>query len=132
SGLAAALRALGAAVVELPAIRIVPRIDTEEVGAAVADLHSYALVCLTSPNGVRLLFEAMGEQGRDAPALAAATVAAIGPGGAARTRSDRRRGRRAGGGGVARRGARRGPDRGQAGARSPGRRGPRHPPGGAS
>jgi uroporphyrinogen III methyltransferase / synthase len=86
SGLAAALRALGAAVVELPAIRIVPRIDTEEVGAAVVDLHSYALVCLTSPNGVRLLFEAMGEQGRDARALAAATVAAIGPGTAAALR----------------------------------------------
>ncbi len=50
---------------------------------AVADLHSYALVCLTSPNGVRLLFEAMAEQGRDARALANATVAAIGPGTAA-------------------------------------------------
>src|SRR6185312_3292710 len=36
--------------------------------------------CLTSPNGVRLLFEAMAEQGRDARALANATVAAIGPG----------------------------------------------------
>ena len=50
---------------------------------AVADLHTYALVCLTSPNGVRLLFEAMAAQGRDARALANATVAAIGPGTAA-------------------------------------------------
>src|SRR5262249_1129548 len=41
------------------------------------------LVVLTSPNGVRLLFEAMAEQGRDARALANATVAAIGPGTAA-------------------------------------------------
>ena len=35
---------------------------------------------MTSPNGVRLLFEAMAAQGRDARALANATVAAIGPG----------------------------------------------------
>jgi uroporphyrinogen III methyltransferase/synthase len=86
SGLAARLRALGAEVVELPAIRVEPRLDTEEVRQAVADLHSYALVCLTSPNGVRLLFEAMETQGRDARALASATVAAIGPGTAAALR----------------------------------------------
>jgi uroporphyrinogen III methyltransferase/synthase len=83
SGMAATLRALGAEVIELPAIRIEPRIDSEDVRDAVHDLHSYALVCLTSPNGVRLLFEAMAEQGRDARALANATVAAIGPGTAA-------------------------------------------------
>ena len=83
SGLSAILRGLGADVVELPAIRIEPRLDVPEVREAVADLHSYALVCLTSPNGVRLLFEAMAEQGRDARALANATVAAIGPGTAA-------------------------------------------------
>ena len=46
-------------------------------------IHSYALVCLTSPNGARLLFEALAERGRDARALANATVAAIGPGTAA-------------------------------------------------
>ena len=83
SGVARALGALGAEVVELPAIRIVPRLDAPEVRDAVAALHSYALVCLTSPNGVRLLFEAMAAQGRDARALANATVAAIGPGTAA-------------------------------------------------
>ncbi len=83
SGLAATLRALGAEVVELPAIRIEPRLDSAEVRDAVESLYSYALVCLTSPNGVRLLFEAMAAQGRDARALANATVAAIGPGTAA-------------------------------------------------
>jgi uroporphyrinogen III methyltransferase/synthase len=83
SGLAQALGALGAEVVELPAIRIEPRLETDEVRAAVAALHTYALVCLTSPNGVRLLFEAMAVGGRDARALANATVAAIGPGTAA-------------------------------------------------
>ena len=86
SELADRLRALGAAVVELPAIRIEPRIDSEEVKTAVANLHAYALVCLTSANGASLLFEAMEAQARDARALAAATVAAIGPGTAAALR----------------------------------------------
>jgi uroporphyrinogen III methyltransferase/synthase len=83
SGLAARLRGLGAEVVELPAIRIEARIDAEEVRRAVNDLHTYALVCLTSPNGVTLLFEAIDAAGLDARALASATVAAIGPGTAA-------------------------------------------------
>jgi uroporphyrinogen III methyltransferase/synthase len=80
SGLSATLRDLGAEVVELPAIRIVPRIDTDEVDRAVKRIGDYALVCLTSPNGVRLLFEALDAAGLDARALAGATVAAIGPG----------------------------------------------------
>jgi uroporphyrinogen III methyltransferase/synthase len=80
SSLAATLRGLGAEVVELPAIRIKPRIETPEVRDAVVRLGDYSLVCLTSPNGVRLLWEAMGAAGRDARALAGATVAAIGPG----------------------------------------------------
>ena len=83
SGLAAALRALGAEVIELPAIRIVPRLDSPDVRDAVQSMHAYALVCLTSPNGVRLLFDALAAAGRDARALANATVAAIGPGTAA-------------------------------------------------
>jgi uroporphyrinogen III methyltransferase / synthase len=83
SGMAATLAGLGADVVQLPAIRIEPRIESPEVREAVASLHSYALVCLTSPNAVGLLFDAMAAQGRDARALANATVAAIGPGTAA-------------------------------------------------
>jgi uroporphyrinogen III methyltransferase / synthase len=80
SGLAATLRELGAEVVELPAIRIEPRIDSDEVRAAATAIGVYELICLTSPNGVRLLFEAISEAGLDARALAGATVAAIGPG----------------------------------------------------
>jgi uroporphyrinogen III methyltransferase / synthase len=83
SGLAATLGALGAEVVELPAIRIVSRIDTPEVRDAVQAIHAYALICLTSPNAVRLLFDALAEAGRDARALGNATVAAIGAGTAA-------------------------------------------------
>jgi uroporphyrinogen III methyltransferase/synthase len=80
SGLARAVAALGAEVVELPAIRIESRLDSDEVRRAADEIYSYALVCLTSPNGVRLLFEALANAGRDARALANATVAAIGPG----------------------------------------------------
>jgi uroporphyrinogen III methyltransferase/synthase len=80
SALAATLRGLGAAVVELPAIRIEPRILSPEVRAAAAAIADYDLVCLTSPNGANLLFEALADAGLDARALAGATVAAIGPG----------------------------------------------------
>jgi uroporphyrinogen III methyltransferase/synthase len=98
SGLAATLRGLGAEVVELPAIRIEPRIDSEEVRSAVERIGDYELIVVTSPNGVRLLFEAMLAAGLDARALAGSkrqqaggaepgagvetgtAVAAIGPG----------------------------------------------------
>jgi uroporphyrinogen III methyltransferase / synthase len=80
SGLGATLRDLGAEVVELPAIRIEPRIEAEEVRAAAAAIGIYELVCLTSPNGVRLLFEAIAAADLDSRALAGVTVAAIGPG----------------------------------------------------
>ncbi len=59
SGLAATLRDLGAEVVELPAIRIEPRIESEEVRRAVAAIGEYALICVTSPNGAQLLFDAL-------------------------------------------------------------------------
>ena len=74
SGLAARLRALGAEVVEAPAIRIVA------LPGDAPDLDGTDLVCLTSPNGVRLLFERLRAAGMDARALHGRTVAAIGPG----------------------------------------------------
>jgi uroporphyrinogen III methyltransferase/synthase len=80
SGLAANLRGLGAAVVEAPAIRISP------LAGPAPEVHSYDLICLTSPNGVRFLFERLAVAGRDARALSGARVAAIGPGTAAALR----------------------------------------------
>jgi uroporphyrinogen III methyltransferase/synthase len=74
SDLAARLRALGAEVLETPAIRVVA------LDPPVPDLDAYDLVCLTSPNGVRLLFERLAAAGLDARALHGARVAAIGPG----------------------------------------------------
>jgi uroporphyrinogen III methyltransferase/synthase len=80
SGLAARLDALGAEVVETPAIRILARPVEGEVERAAREIGSYALVCLTSPNGASLLMAALDAVGADARALAGATVAAIGPG----------------------------------------------------
>jgi uroporphyrinogen III methyltransferase / synthase len=74
SGLATRLQLLGAEVIEAPAIRIKP------LEGAAPDLSRYDLLCLTSPNGVRLLFERLRAAGRDARALAGMRVAAIGPG----------------------------------------------------
>ncbi len=80
SGLAARLRALGASVIEAPAIRIVPR------DFVLPELGGYDLLCLTSPNGARILFDRLTSSGLDARALAGVTVAAIGPGTAAALR----------------------------------------------
>jgi uroporphyrinogen III methyltransferase/synthase len=80
SGLAARLRGLGAAVVEAPAIRI------QAIEGPAPELDRYDLVCLTSPNGVRLLFDRLRRAGRDARAFGgpgAIRIAAIGPGTAA-------------------------------------------------
>jgi uroporphyrinogen III methyltransferase / synthase len=74
SGLASRLRALGAEVVEAPSIRIVP------LEGPLPDLGGYDLLCLTSPNGVRILFDRLAGAGQDARALAGLTIAAIGPG----------------------------------------------------
>jgi uroporphyrinogen III methyltransferase/synthase len=80
SGLAARLRELGAEVVEAPAIRIQP------LDGPAPELAGYDLICLTSPNGVALLFERLLAAGRDARALHGVRVAAIGPGTAAALR----------------------------------------------
>jgi len=74
SSLAARLRALGASVIEAPAIRIVA--STDEL----PPLAPFDLLCLTSANGVELLFERLAARGEDARSMAGAVVAAIGPG----------------------------------------------------
>jgi len=74
SGLARRLYELGANSIEAPVIRIEP------LPGEPLDPSPYDLICLTSPNGVELLFERLQAGGRDARALAHARVAAIGPG----------------------------------------------------
>jgi uroporphyrinogen III methyltransferase / synthase len=83
SDLAERLHELGAEVVETPAIRIEPRPLEGELRDAIQRIDEYALICLTSPNGVRLLFASLETTGLDSRAFASATIAAIGPGTAA-------------------------------------------------
>jgi uroporphyrinogen III methyltransferase/synthase len=73
SALARGLQALGARVVQAPAIRVRP------LPGPPLDPTPYDLVCVTSANGVQGLFERLAAGGRDARALAGARVAAIGP-----------------------------------------------------
>ncbi len=80
SELASRLRHLGADAVQAPAISIQP------LDGPAPEIERYDLVCLTSPNGVRLLFERLARDGRDARAFAGTRVAAIGPGTAAALR----------------------------------------------
>jgi uroporphyrinogen III methyltransferase/synthase len=77
SSLLARLRELGAATVELPAIRIdEPADGGAALRRAAADLAGFDWVVVTSPNGARRLLAAC----RDARAFGPAQVAAIGPG----------------------------------------------------
>jgi uroporphyrinogen III methyltransferase/synthase len=76
SGLARRLGELGATVIQAPSIRIQP------IEGPAPDLSPYDLICLTSPNGVEVLFERLmngAHPPRDARSLAGARVAAIGP-----------------------------------------------------
>jgi uroporphyrinogen III methyltransferase/synthase len=77
--LATRLRALGAEVVEMPLIRV--EANPVEIGAAVGS--GLDMLCVTSPNGVRFLFDALGAGRLDARSLAGIRVAALGPGTAA-------------------------------------------------
>jgi uroporphyrinogen III methyltransferase/synthase len=83
SGLAQRLARLGAEVVETPAIRIAPRAVSGEVAQAAREIGSFAVVCVTSPNGAALLLDAVEAVGGDARSFAGVEVAAIGPGTAA-------------------------------------------------
>ena len=75
SELRARLEALGAEVIELPAI------DIEPVDFALPELSAYDWIVFTSVNGVRAFFErGIDVAGLDARALASLRVAAIGPG----------------------------------------------------
>jgi uroporphyrinogen III methyltransferase / synthase len=74
SGLARGLEALGARVIQAPAIRTVP------LPGPAPDLGQYDLLCLTSPVGVDCLFARLCSGGLDARALAGARIAAIGKG----------------------------------------------------
>jgi len=78
--LSAALRGLGAEVVELPTIRIEDPEDKRGFAELVRDSHRYDWLVFTSPNGVRRFFEGLFSIYPDARSLGGARIAAIGPG----------------------------------------------------
>ena len=72
------LAAAGAEVIEMPASRIEP-LDSAPLRRAVDHLDQYRLVIFTSQNAVRLLWDELRAQGRDARAFAGIQIAAVGP-----------------------------------------------------
>ncbi len=73
-----ALRKLGARVVELPTIALVPPASWNQVDQAIERLDRYHWVIFTSANGVERFFQRLGKH-RVEPALSGRKVAAIGP-----------------------------------------------------
>jgi len=79
SRLSEQLRALGAAVVEVPAIRIVPPESYDVLDAAIRELSSYDIAIFTSVNGVGGFIDRLSHHGLDLRALAGVEIACIGP-----------------------------------------------------
>lgn len=86
-GLTKTLSQLGADVIELPTIKIVPPKDLMEFGGLVQDAHKYEWIVFTSPNGVDAFFEMFYKLYSDARAIGGAKIAAIGPGTAEKIKS---------------------------------------------
>jgi uroporphyrinogen III methyltransferase/synthase len=78
AGLAAALSALGAGVIELPTIEIRPPADPAPLERAISDLQKYDWLIFTSANGVRYFVEALDRSAYDWRSLRA-RICAIGP-----------------------------------------------------
>ena len=80
------LRALGAQVLEVPTIVFAEPDDWRDVDCAIADVHSYDWLVLTSTNGTDRFFERLFKQGRDVRALGGIKIATIGAATSARVR----------------------------------------------
>ncbi len=73
------LSAYGAEPVEVPTIQIVPPASWQAIDDAVAHLNAYQWLIFTSVNGVRPFMDRLHAAGKDARALAALRLCAIGP-----------------------------------------------------
>ncbi|KIR01798.1 Uroporphyrinogen-III methyltransferase / Uroporphyrinogen-III synthase [Lachnospiraceae bacterium TWA4] len=73
-----ALREKGAEVVELPAIRTEPIMESAEINKALANLDSYQWIGFTSQIGVRVFFDILKERKMDIRSLAGCKFAVIG------------------------------------------------------
>lgn len=79
SRLATRLRALGATVIETPAIRIEPLASFKELDEALANIAQYDWMSFVSANAVRQVFQRILVKGSDARSLHGVKIAAIGP-----------------------------------------------------
>ncbi len=80
ASLAEPLAALGAHVLLVPTIRVVPRaVDDQIVRVVVSDLDDYRLIVFTSANAVRVFLGYFTELGASRSALADTAIAAVGP-----------------------------------------------------
>ena len=77
--LARALKALGAAVVHAPAIRIEPLADLEPLRRALSRLADYRWTVFTSQNSVHVVYESLPAWGLSPGLFAKTRLAAIGP-----------------------------------------------------
>ncbi|MBD1863767.1 uroporphyrinogen-III C-methyltransferase [Trichocoleus desertorum] len=72
------LQAIGAQVVEMPALEIGPPSSWQELDQAIAQLYTFNWLVLTSTNAVDYFFERLAAQGKDARALAGVKIAVVG------------------------------------------------------
>ena len=72
------LQAKGANVVDLPALEIREPDSWEEVDSAIAQLHQFHWLILTSANAVNFFLDRLLQQGKDFRALAALKIAVVG------------------------------------------------------
>jgi uroporphyrinogen III methyltransferase/synthase len=79
SKLSQGLKRLGAAVLEVPTIALTPPSELRPLLTAVENVENYDGILFTSVNGVAAFMEALSAAGKDARALAAAVLGAIGP-----------------------------------------------------
>ncbi len=78
SALSQRLVELGAEVIEAPTIAVEPPESFAAVDAAIARLHEFDWLVLTSPNGVAALMDRIFDLGLDARRLAGVKIAAVG------------------------------------------------------
>lgn len=73
------LKKLGAEVIELPTIEIVPPSSWKGVDHGIAKLQSYDWVIFTSANGVNFFFQRLKEKGKNRRSFSGSKICAIGP-----------------------------------------------------
>jgi uroporphyrinogen III methyltransferase/synthase len=74
------LRQLGAAVVEIPTIEIIPPRSWADVDHCISQMEEYDWIIFTSANGVKFLLQRLVDLGRDIRDLKGPKICAIGPG----------------------------------------------------